>query len=347
MSSRSAAAAALGIAVLACACGWLGRPTSAPRPATSPTGQVAAAPPVARAIPGCPAGKPVVDATSLKLALTTATPGTAISLASGTYRGHFEANVSGTESAPISLCGASDAIIDGGALKAGYAFHLDRASWWKLLGFSIKGAQKGLVVDHGTHILVSGLHISGVGDEALHLRAFSSDNVVERVTISGTGLLRSKFGEGIYIGTAVSNWCQYSGCAPDASDRNLIRDNNISETTAENIDIKEGTSGGQVIGNHLSGLGMVTSAATAWINAKGNGWTISGNAGHTSPKDGFQVHQVAAGWGRENVFRANQASVEGPGYGFYVQFSSLGTVLGCDNQVAGAGAGFSNARCTP
>jgi hypothetical protein len=341
------AAAALGIAVLASACGWLGRPTSSPRPAASPSGQVATAPPTAPAIPGCPAGRPVVDPTSLKLALSTAMPGTVISLAAGTYSGHFLANVSGTEAAPISLCGAPDAVIDGGGVKTGYALHVDKASWWRLVGFSIRGAQKGLVVDHGTHILISGLHISGVGDEALHLREFSTDNIVERVTISGTGVLRSKFGEGIYVGTAVSNWCQYTGCSPDASDRNLIRDNDISETTAENIDIKEGTTGGQVTGNHLSGLGMVASAGTAWINAKGNGWTISGNAGHTSPKDGFQVHQVAAGWGRENVFRANQASVEGPGYGFYVQLSSLGTILSCDNQVVGAGAGFSNARCTP
>ena len=344
MRTRRAAWSALLVAVLAAACGGHGKVATSPRPVASPSGEVAAAAP---AVAGCPAGKPVIDANSLKVALSAAAPGTVITLAAGTYSGHFVAGSSGTEAAPIVLCGSQDAVIDGGSLKSGYAFHVNGASWWQLVGFSIRGAQKGLVADHASHLLISGLHIIGVGEEGLHLREFSTDNTVEGVTIRRTGLLRSKFGEGIYIGTAASNWCQYSGCAPDASDRNVIRDNDISETSAESIDIKEGTSSGEVTGNHLSGLGMVSSAATAWINAKGNGWTITGNFGQTSPKDGFQVHQVASGWGRQNVFRGNQASVEGPGYGFYVQFPSLGTILGCDNHVSGAAAGFSNAGCTP
>jgi hypothetical protein len=160
-----------------------------------------------------------------------------------------------------------------------------------------------------------------------------------------TGLLRSKFGEGIYIGTANSNWCKYTACKPDASDRNVIRNNDIAETTAENIDIKEGTTGGLVADNHLAGDGMVASAATAWVNVKGNGWTISGNIGQHSLKDGFQVHRVYAGWGKDNTFRLNHAAVDGPGYGFYVQSASLATVLACDNTATGAAMGLSNASC--
>jgi hypothetical protein len=90
---------------------------------------------------------------------------------------------------------------------------------------------------------------------------------------------------------------------------------------------------------------MVASAAGAWINVKGNNWTITGNAGRTSVKDGFQVHEVYAGWGRNNVFRQNSAQVDGPGYGYYIQHSQLGTVLACDNTAAGAAKGLSNRPC--
>jgi hypothetical protein len=57
------------------------------------------------------------------------------------------------------------------------------------------------------------------------------------------------------------------------------------------------------------------------------------------------VHRVYAGWGEQNVFRGNRAAVDGPGFGFYVQHASLGTLLACDNTATGAGAGLSNVRC--
>ena len=142
------------------------------------------------------------------------------------------------------------------------------------------------------------------------------------------------------------NWCTYTACQPDASDRNLIKGNDVSQTTAENIDIKEGTTGGIVDGNHLSGVGMVASAATAWVNVKGNGWTITGNVGERSIGDGFAVHRVQDGWGERNVFRGNHAAVDGPGYGIYVQHSSLATLLTCDNTATGARSGLSNVDCT-
>ena len=89
--------------------------------------------------------------------------------------------------------------------------------------------------------------------------------------------------------------------------------NDIANTTAENIDIKEGTTGGKIIGNQFNGTGMVESAATGWINVKGNDWTVQGNTGTDSVKNGYQVHQVYPGWGTGNVFIGNRAQVNGPG----------------------------------
>ena len=203
-----------------------------------------------------------------------------------------------------------------------------------------------MVVDHASHVVLSDLSVHDVGEEAVHLRSFSSDDTVERLVIRRTGLRDKKFGEGIYVGSAHHNWCAYSGCAPDASDHHVLRDNDISQTTAENIDIKEGTTGGIIAGNRLSGIGMVSSAARAWVNVKGNGWSITGNIGTKSLEDGFQTHQVVQGWGRDNVFQGNTADVEGPGYGFYVQSRSLNTKVACSNVANAAQAGLSNVSCS-
>ena len=78
-------------------------------------------------------------------------------------------------------------------------------------------------------------------------------------TISDTGIRREKFGEGVYVGSAQSNWCTISDCRPDRSDRNVIEGNAISGTTSEAIDIKEGTVDGVVFDNSFDGAAMTES----------------------------------------------------------------------------------------
>ncbi len=289
----------------------------------------------------------VSSASELKKALAAARPGQEIRLAPGTYGGNFTAVRSGTSGAPVTLCGPRSAVLDGDGISRGYTFYLDHASWWRLEGFTVEGGQKGVLADGSDDDLIDGLFVHGPGDEAIHLREFSSHDTVSHNEVRDTGLLEHFFGEGIYVGSANKNWCRYTGCQPDASNDDLIEDNNIAGTTAENIDIKEGTTGGQITGNQFDGTGMVASAATAWVNVKGNGWTITGNTGVSSTKDGFQVHQAYPGWGIGNVFRANKARVNGPGHGFYVQNDSLQTVVACDNEVSGAVLGLSTIACTP
>jgi hypothetical protein len=324
-------------------------PPSAKASVTSPSPVLSASPgavlPHTGATAGCPSGQLVSSADELKQALASAGPGTVIVMAAGTYAGQFEAKVSGTQQAPITLCGPRDAIIDGGEIKLGYSFYLNSADWWKVTGFSVQGGQKGVVTDHSHHDLIQNLYVHDIGDEGIHLREFSTDNTIDGNVVRNTGLHSTKFGEGIYVGTAHSNWCKYTSCNPDNSDRNVISNNDIANTTAENIDIKEGTTGGVIEGNRLAGDGMVASAASAWINVKGNEWSIVNNTGRHSIKDGFQVHNVYKGWGERNVFRTNRAEVDGPGYGFYVQSSSLQTLIACDNSAVAAGRGLSNERC--
>jgi hypothetical protein len=288
----------------------------------------------------------VSSAGALSDALAAARPGAVIGLAPGVYSGDFTASAAGTASAPITLCGSRAAILRGTSVTSGYTFYLDHASWWRVEGLTVQGGQKGIMADGADHNLLDGLYVHGTGQEAIHLRAFSSDNTVSHTMVRDTGLRKAFYGEGIYVGSAHKNWCRYSGCRPDASNGNVLTGNDIAGTTAENIDVKEGTSGGQITGNTFNGTGMVPSAATGWINVKGNDWTIRDNTGTDSDKNGYQVHQVYPGWGLGNVFTANRARVNGPGYGIYVQSKRLGTVVACNNVVTGAADGFSTVACS-
>lgn len=293
----------------------------------------------------CPtASVKVNDTATLEQALSQAQPGDSIALGNGTYAGNFVAEVSGTEAKPIFLCGGSGAVIDGGDTDDGYAFHLKNVSYWRLVGFTVRNAQKGVMADGVVGSVIQGLTVEQIGDEAVHLRDFSSDNMVRDNTIRTTGLRREKYGEGIYIGTAKSNWCTVTDCKTDTSDRNVVLGNHISGTTAESIDIKEGTSDGKVIDNTFDGSKLSGSHNNdSWVDVKGNGWLLQGNTGSHTPLDGFQTHQIVSGWGTGNTFKGNTANVDGPGYGFHL--TSDGNTVTCDNKANGADEGLANVDC--
>jgi hypothetical protein len=314
-------------------------PTTAPQPAP--------APPV-KATPARPcATKPDVvvrSAADLEDALADAKPGTSIRLQDGTYAGEFQITRSGTEKSPIELCGTAEAVLDGGPTDGGYTLHLDGAAHWRVVGITLQGGQKGLMLDAAVGNVIDGITVRRVGDEAIHLRTNSTDNVVTRSTVRETGLRKPEYGEGLYVGSAESNWCELNGCDPDRSDRNVLRDNDIAATTAESVDLKEGTSNGVLQGNTFSGDAMVES--DSWVDVKGNGWRIVGNRGTGSTEDGFQVHQILDGWGRDNTFTDNVAVDSGPGYGINVTKQHDGNVVSCSNVARDAGEGMTNIDCT-
>jgi hypothetical protein len=295
----------------------------------------------------CPAATvEVTDAASLEDALDNAMPGDVIHLADGRYEDKFTAEAAGTADKPVWVCGGPGAVIDAGDIKGGYAFHLDGADHWRLVGFTVRNGQKGVMADEVEHAVIQGLTVEHIGDEAIHLRNFSSDNVVRDNTIRDTGLRKPKFGEGVYIGTAESNWCTVSRCKPDHSDRNVVSGNHISAVTGEAVDIKEGTTGGVVTRNTFDGSGLSGSHNDSWVDVKGNGWTISFNTGRHSSEDGFQTHEILDGWGKDNTFKGNTAHVDGPGYGFHFTPDVNGNKLTCDNKATGAAEGLANTDCT-
>jgi hypothetical protein len=317
-----------------------------------------AAPPQVPAVAGLPALRcpnatvTVHNNAGLQAALNAARPGTVIHLNNGIYYGRFQGKGAGTQSKPIWVCGGRQAILDDSQQNQGpappegsgaYGFHLTGASWWNLVGFSVRNAQKGVMLDHSTHSTVYGLTVYNIGDEAIHLREFSSDNLVEGCVVRTTGLRVAKYGEGVYLGTADSNWATYTGGKPDTSNDNKVLYNNIANTTAENIDVKEGTMGGELAFNQLDGNSMVESAATSWVNVKGNDYSVHGNTGRISLDNGFSTHKIVEGSGSGNVFSDNHVGAGVVGYGF--DFDSHGNTLLCNNTGQGQ-KGQANVSCT-
>jgi hypothetical protein len=159
-------------------------------------------------------------------------------------------------------------------------------------------------------------------------------------------LRRDKFGEGIYVGSAVSNWPKYSGGEPDRSDGNLVKGNTISATSAESIDVKEGTTGGRVVGNSMDGTGMT--GADSLVDVKGSGWLIEGNVGTHAVKDAMQTHRILEGWGTENVFRNNVVDIDGDPEGVHFSIHDpevTDNVVACDNRTGDGRPVTSNVPC--
>jgi hypothetical protein len=280
----------------------------------------------------------------LTAALAAARPGASIAIAPGTYSGWFVATRSGTPKKPIYLCGPRTAVLDSGSIKGKYGLHLNGSSWWRVKGFTVQNAQKGVMLDGVTGVGLQDLTVDQIGDEAVHLRRNSTKNVVRGLTIGVTGLRKPKFGEGVYIGTAESNWCEITACAQDHSDGNFVLNNDFEATSAEAVDIKEGTSSGVVAGNRFDGAAIT--GADSWVDVKGNGWLISGNQGTRAPEDGYQVHEIVDGFGYRNLFSGNKSAVDAGGYAFKVTKTKSGNVVRCNNTETGAGAGLTNITCS-
>jgi hypothetical protein len=292
------------------------------------TGCVAASPTVPDA---CPAGAVFVGPGThdLQDALDAATPGDVLALRDARYDGRFTITRSGSAAAPIVLCGSRGAVLDGGAIDSGYALHLDAASHWRITGITVTGAAKGIVLDGAVNVRLVGLAVEGTGEEAVHFRSASVRSALIDSEISRTGLTTPEYGEGVYIGSANSNWCRYADCAPDASDTNTISGNRISDTTAEAIDVKEGTSGGIIRDNDLS---ISTDAVVdSVVDVKGNGWILRDNRVQHAAGIGIQVQSVEDGWGEANILRGNTVDVPTDEYAIDVASGARGTMVGCDN----------------
>ena len=302
---------------------------------------------------------PVATTAELQAALANAQPGDDISLANGTYTDGFTLSAQGTAQAPIRLRGSANTIIDGGGIADVYALHLNGATNWCIDGMSITNARKGIMTDSASNNVIQNIKVSAIGDEAVHFRSCSSNNILQNSEIYNTGLRRDSFGEGVYLGTADSNWGVYNYCDlgnPDQSNYNRVLNNSIHDTTAEAIDVKEGTQGGIISGNNFDGVGMNGNHADSLIDVKGANYDITHNtvavSGPSAVVDGFSTQVISVRTeithsGTGNVFSENTFNLNGAtGYGIRVGNGATALVT-CNNIVTGAALGLSNIACRP
>ncbi|MFF2326029.1 MULTISPECIES: right-handed parallel beta-helix repeat-containing protein [unclassified Streptomyces] len=285
----------------------------------------------------------VSTAAQLKAALTAATPGDTIHLADGTYTGNFKATAAATASARITLTGSADAVLTAGG---GYGLHLNGASYWTVRGITVTGGQKGIVTDAATGVVIDSVTVHDLDMEGVHFRTSSSDGVIKNSRIHDTGHDGRGMGEGVYVGTA--------GDLSDRSDRVQILNNTIGPGVGgENVDIKEGTTGTQIIGNTFDGSGLTgANYDDSWVDVKGNDVLVQGNRGSRTTNNGYETHTQQSGWGCGTVFRDNTSDLTGSTGDKQIAFNitnygaSCPTTVYSGNTVTG-GKGLTNIAVTP
>jgi hypothetical protein len=319
----------------------------------------------------------VSTADQLRTALASAVPGRTIRLAPGTYHGSFVTTKAGTATQPITLSGPSTAILvnDGPSGDApdcpeptpgwdpGYGLWLSGAPYWTLSGFTVQESKKGIVADASPHTTIDGVTVHHIDEEAVHFRRSSADSVLKNSSISYTGLVQPGYGEGVYLGSANSNWpCHGNTGGVDRGDRIQVLANHIGPfVAAEAIDVKEGTTGGVIRGNTFDGRGITgQNSADSWIDVKGTGYTIEGNTGTFTPPgtfaNGYETHNPSTSPalpnGCGNVWRDNRSDLGGVG-AYAIKISSVSkcsgnpNVVHSSNTVTNATAGLTNIPVTP
>ncbi|GAA3464816.1 cellulose binding domain-containing protein [Saccharothrix longispora] len=318
----------------------------------------------------------VSTAAQLRAALAAASPGQTIRMAPGTYRGSFTATRPGTEAAPITLTGAGAVLVNDGPSGSGpgcpaptpgwdpgYGLWLHGAPHWNLVGFTVRESKKGIVVDDSPHTTVEGVTVTRVDEEGVHFRRSSSDSVLRGSTITHTGLVQPGYGEGVYIGSAGSNWdCHGNTGGVDRSDRVRVLGNRVGPgVSAEPVDVKEGTFDGVISGNTFDGVGISgQNSADSWVDVKGIGYLVEDNTGtFTAPgafANGYETHNPVTtppfqnGCG--NVWRGNRSDLGGVGQ-YAIRITSTSKCAGrpnvvhASNSVTRAVVGLTNIPVTP
>ena len=319
----------------------------------------------------------VSTSAELTAALSSAQPGQTIRLAAGEYRGAFATQRAGAAFSPITLTGPENAVLinDGPSGTApscpaptagwdsGYGLWLYGAPYWRLAGFTVKDSKKGIVLDASHHVTIDGVYVHHLDEEAVHFRRSSSDGVIRNSRITDTGLVQQGYGEGVYIGSAGSNWpCHGNSGGVDRGDRVQVLDNRIGPNiAAEPIDVKEGTTGGVIRGNTFDGRGISgQNSADSWVDVKGVGYLIENNTGAFAAPgtfaNGYETHNPSTSPSFENgcgnVWRGNRSDLGGVG-AYAIRITSVSkctanpNVVHASNTVSNATSGLTNIPVTP
>ena len=186
--------------------------------------------------------------------------------------------------------------------------------YWRIENLRVCEAAKGIVLDQSSHSIISGCEVFNIGTEGVHLRDDSSYCLVENCNIHDTGTVTPKYGEGVYIGSAVGTEGYGFNCH-----YNTVRGCTISNVAAECVDIKEFTLGTIVEDCTFDGSGIAgENGANSFIEIKGNDVIVRRNTGYRNGNDkqlyGFDLYCPLPEWGQnariyENTLYLDDAKV--------------------------------------
>lgn len=256
----------------------------------------------------------VSTAEELCRALSDAKAGDIIKVMPGIYNYHdyqnaqkFFSDSDGTAQNPITLTATdkdNPPVLTGINYENGYVLHIT-GDYWIIDGIKTEKSQKGIVLDNSDYTVITNCEISGTGSEGVHFRDGSSYCKIENSYIHDTGLISPKYGEGVYVGSAYSTTGYNYKC-----DYNKIKSCTFKNVAAEHVDIKEYTTGTEVIDCIFHGEGICgENYAGSFLDIKGNDCLVYGNTGYRENNKNivaaFELHEQVDGWGYNAVFENN------------------------------------------
>jgi hypothetical protein len=219
-------------------------------------------------------------------------------------------------------------------------------------GFNLTLANKGFYADNCNNITVQNLNIYNIGNEGIHfLNRSSNCNIYNNVVFQtgmGTDPDSKGYGEGIYIGSASNKW--EDNYIDDTNNINIFN-NNLFDTYAECIDIKEGTHDGLIKGNTFGGKNLNNyNYADSWVNVKGTKWKICNNEGTITYANGsgMQTQYIETKYpsinsGSYNIFCGNILNCYCDSYAIYINTNNtIGNIVYSNNIASNANNGLTN-----
>ncbi|MGF1597361.1 MAG: hypothetical protein ACFCVK_10615 [Acidimicrobiales bacterium] len=208
-------------------------------------------------------------------AVSAAAPGDVIRLTSTidarlVYRGDNDGSTGsggdGTAAAPIVITAAPGVWIDPGNQNSGAgALDVVAADHIHVVGVRVRNAQFGIRCLQcrgaaGAPVRIAGNVVTSTGHAGIHFgghwdtHAPSRHGLIEGNTVTSTGSSIARYGEGIYLGHGSVEWV-------DVTSDVVIRNNDISLTGAEGIDVKPGTRNITISGNRIHDLAPIDGGA--------------------------------------------------------------------------------------
>ena len=260
----------------------------------------------------------------LHKALDKAKAGQVIAIAPGVYDystydeklDQFKLSKDGTELNPITLRAKDPEdppLLRGPTPKDGTILHIT-GNYWIVENIRIGYCHRAIVIRNGTHNIIRNVEMFSIGTKPVMLRFGASYNLFQNCYIHHTGLYNPSFGDAFDIGIPLT---ESTNRNQQKADYNIIERCVFKQISSETINIREYTTGNEVIGNVFYGEGINgKNGADNFILISGSNNYIHNNVGYRNQNEyivtAFEVKKLAEDTGDGNIFENNILFMDRP-----------------------------------